>query len=162
MSSSYGYGSNGHNKVKASPELLGLVKHILTPVRDCAWPQQPIGSSWLLLLVKFLLCLVIDFIGNMSYMIPGLGEATDVAWAPIATWLAYFLFHGNPSLGGLMFFEEIMPGLDIVPTATIGFLLEHRDNMFIQMTPLGPLLGLVATLMRVQTTEGLRRAGRGA
>ena len=58
---------------------------------------------------KLLICLAIDVIGSSSELIPILGEATDVVYAPIAASI----------LRSLEFAEEILPFTDILPLATI-------------------------------------------
>ena len=75
---------------------------------------------------KLLICILIDLIGMLTYLLPVAGEAGDLAWAPISALLINQLF-GNGFLTGLAFAEELLPGLDIIPTATIAWLLENTD-----------------------------------
>jgi len=75
---------------------------------------------------KLLLSILIDIIGAATYLVPVVGEAGDVAWAPISAYLIYQLY-GNGILSGLAFAEELLPGLDIVPTATIAWVLENTE-----------------------------------
>lgn len=67
--------------------------------------------------------LLIDLVGMSSYTIPGFGEWTDVAYAPLSAWLIYRIYGSrNPraKLGAWVgFAEEILPFTDIVPTATL-------------------------------------------
>jgi len=78
---------------------------------------------WSTLLVS----LAIDFIGSASYLLPLVGEAFDLLWAPLQTVLIIALYEGEnwgyPSLKYVSFFEEALPFTDIVPTATIGWSL---------------------------------------
>lgn len=67
--------------------------------------------------------LAIDFVGSLSYLIPILGEVTDIGWAPIQTILVMAMYETtSPNIMYLSFIEEILPFTDIVPTATLGWL----------------------------------------
>jgi len=77
---------------------------------------------------KLLLCILIDLIGVSSYAVPGLGEATDIAWAPISALLVNYLF-GNGVFTGLALVEELLPGFDIIPTATIAWFVENGKRV---------------------------------
>mmetsp|Transcript_5606 Transcript_5606/g.8614 ORF Transcript_5606/g.8614 Transcript_5606/m.8614 type:complete len:282 (-) Transcript_5606:1512-2357(-) len=72
---------------------------------------------------KLLLCLVIDTIGTSSELVPILGEITDVAWAPIAGFALKSLYSSNV-LFALEFAEEILPFTDILPLATICWIID--------------------------------------
>jgi hypothetical protein len=37
-------------------------------------------------------CIVMDLIGCASYLIPFLGEFSDIIWAPLSGFVFYFLF----------------------------------------------------------------------
>ncbi len=67
------------------------------------------------------LSLLFDAIGMLSFTIPIVGEFTDVIWAPISALLIYKMFKGAEGrIGGMIsFFEEIIPGLDFIPTFTL-------------------------------------------
>uniref|UniRef100_A0A6U9ZMF8 Uncharacterized protein n=1 Tax=Pseudo-nitzschia australis TaxID=44445 RepID=A0A6U9ZMF8_9STRA len=77
--------------------------------------------------LKLLVCILIDFIGVASFAAPGLGEATDVGWAPISAFLVNYLF-GNGLFTALALVEELSPGFDFVPTATIAWFLENSNR----------------------------------
>lgn len=70
---------------------------------------------------KLILCLLLDFVGYLSYVVPFFGEFTDVIWAPISAFLITRMFKGTiGKVGGVFaFIEEIIPGLDFIPTFTI-------------------------------------------
>ena len=70
---------------------------------------------------SLLLCILLDLIGCASYALPGLGELGDILWAPISALIFYRLFGGwKGAFGGLFnFVEEILPGLDFIPSFTI-------------------------------------------
>lgn len=65
--------------------------------------------------------LLFDAMGMISYAIPGIGEFSDVIWAPISGWLMTRLYKGKigQAAGMVTFVEELIPGLDFVPTFTI-------------------------------------------
>ena len=74
-----------------------------------------------------LLGLLFDGIGMLSLLMPGIGEFTDLIWAPIAGWLMTRMYKGNPGkIAGLIaFIEEIVPGLDIIPSFTLMWLYTY-------------------------------------
>lgn len=71
--------------------------------------------------------LLFDGIGMLSLLMPGIGEFTDLIWAPIAGWLMTRMYKGNPGkIAGLIaFIEEIVPGLDIIPSFTLMWLYTY-------------------------------------
>merc|ERR1719330_1769940 len=75
------------------------------------------------MLVKLIACLGLDLMGDATYFVPGLGEGLDVAWAP-AQAIALKMMFRYTALPALGFTEEILPGTDIMPSATLGWLLE--------------------------------------
>ncbi|WP_297691537.1 hypothetical protein [uncultured Eudoraea sp.] len=68
-----------------------------------------------------------DGIGMLSLLIPGIGEFTDLIWAPIAGWLMTRMYKGNPGkiAGFIAFIEEIVPGLDVIPSFTLMWLYTY-------------------------------------
>ena len=71
--------------------------------------------------------LLFDAIGMLSFLIPGIGEFSDVIWAPIAGWLMTRIYKGKAgqAAGIITFIEELIPGLDIIPTFTIMWLYTY-------------------------------------
>jgi hypothetical protein len=72
-----------------------------------------------------------DVLGMASYAIPFFGEFFDIIWAPVSALIYWRLFGGVKGFfgGAFNFFEEIMPGLDIIPTFTITwFMRYYRRN----------------------------------
>ncbi|MBD0333253.1 MAG: hypothetical protein ICV66_11415 [Chitinophagaceae bacterium] len=71
------------------------------------------------------LCLLMDFLGYASFAIPIFGELLDFIWAPISAIIFWKIFGFRKGFFGGMFnfFEEIMPGLDFIPTFTINWML---------------------------------------
>ena len=111
---------------------------------------------------KLFLSLVIDVIGMATYAVPVVGEAGDIGWAPISAYLIYQLY-GNGLISGLAFAEELLPGLDIIPTATIAWVLENTEfgQGFAQKAPTSdaaPPPNVPWEEMRKPRDDGMRRA----
>lgn len=79
--------------------------------------QQPMPS--------LLTCLLFDLIGYASYAVPFFGEFFDLVWAPVSAIIFWKLFGFRKGFfGGVFsFVEELMPGLDFIPTFTINWVL---------------------------------------
>lgn len=75
------------------------------------------------MIVKLIACLGLDLMGDATYFIPGLGEGIDLAYAP-AQAIALKMMFRYSALPALGFVEEILPGTDIIPSATLGWMLE--------------------------------------
>lgn len=75
---------------------------------------------------SLLFCIVMDLIGYASFAIPVLGEFGDIIWAPISAFIFFKTFGGwKGAFGGVFnFVEEILPGLDFIPTFTIAWILQ--------------------------------------
>lgn len=73
-------------------------------------------------------CIIMDAIGYLSFAIPGVGEFSDVIWAPISAIIFAKTFGGAKGIFGGMFnfIEEIMPGMDIIPSFTIMWFLTNK------------------------------------
>ncbi len=70
---------------------------------------------------NLVLGLLLDGVGMLSFAIPGVGEFSDVIWAPLAGWLMTRMYKGKigQAAGVVTFVEELVPGLDIIPSFTI-------------------------------------------
>ncbi|GAB3424167.1 hypothetical protein [Niabella aquatica] len=77
---------------------------------------------------SLLFCIIMDAIGMLSFAIPGIGEFSDVIWAPLSAIIFAKTFGGTKGiLGGIFnFIEEAMPGLDIIPSFTIMWVLTNK------------------------------------
>ena len=66
-------------------------------------------------------CIVMDLIGCLSFAVPGIGEFSDVIWAPISAMIFFKSFGGRFGATGavLNFVEEALPFTDFIPTFTI-------------------------------------------
>ena len=73
------------------------------------------------------LSLLFDAVGMLSFVIPGIGEFSDIIWAPVSALLIYKMYRGaEGKIGGMVsFFEEIIPGLDIIPTFTLTWIYKY-------------------------------------
>jgi len=69
------------------------------------------------------ICILLDAVGSISYIIPVVGEWTDIVWAPFSAFLFYKLFGGRLGKTGavISFIEEALPFIDFIPTFTIAY-----------------------------------------
>ncbi len=76
---------------------------------------------------KLALSIFFDAIGYISFLIPGIGEITDVVWAPASAWLMTKLYKGKTGkiAAAISFIEEVMPGIDVIPTFTLMWLYTY-------------------------------------
>jgi len=67
-----------------------------------------------------------DLAGYATYALPFVGELGDIVWAPISAFIFYKTFGGwKGAFGGVFnFVEEILPGLDFIPSFTITWLFQ--------------------------------------
>ncbi len=77
-----------------------------------------------------LLGLLFDGIGMLSFAIPLVGDFSDIIWAPVAGWLMTRMYKGKigRAAGIITFVEEIIPGLDVIPTFTIMWFYTYVFN----------------------------------
>ena len=73
---------------------------------------------------KLMFCICIDILGSVNEAIPLAGEFVDVIYAPIAALLLRQLFAGSNVVALLEFTEEILPFTDVLPLATICWIVE--------------------------------------
>lgn len=69
-----------------------------------------------------LLSILFDGIGMLSFVIPGIGEFSDVIWAPVSVYFITKMYKGTVGKvgGAVSFLEEIgIFGTDIIPTFTL-------------------------------------------
>jgi hypothetical protein len=79
---------------------------------------------------SLLLCVVMDIIGYATYTIPVLGEVADIFWAPVSAFIFFRMFGGwKGAVGGVFnFVEELMPGLDFIPSFTLMWLFRAMKS----------------------------------
>jgi len=72
-------------------------------------------------------CIFMDLIGFISYGIPFFGEVIDFVWAPVSAVIFIKLFGFKKGFfGGIFnFVEELLPGLDFIPTFTIVWFVHY-------------------------------------
>lgn len=82
-------------------------------------------QKWIFLIIS---CFI-DLIGMFTYILPGIGEVFDVIWAPISATLLYAMY-GSWIISIGNFVEELVPGLDFIPTALIAWYIAYgrRNN----------------------------------
>ncbi len=80
---------------------------------------------------SLLFCVLMERIGYASYAIPVLGEFADIVWAPISAFAFYRTFGGTKGIfGGIFnFIEEILPGMDFIPSFTIMWFLQSKKQV---------------------------------
>ncbi|MBE16222.1 MAG: hypothetical protein ABNH00_07595 [Dokdonia sp.] len=73
--------------------------------------------------------LLFDAIGvvTSSWIIPAIGDFSDIAWAPISAWLMTRMYKGTAGkvAGVVAFVEEIVPFVDIIPSFTLMWLYTY-------------------------------------
>ncbi|MFL5741669.1 MAG: hypothetical protein ACJ75B_15695 [Flavisolibacter sp.] len=69
-------------------------------------------------------CLVMDFIGSAVILIPVVGE---IVWAPVSAFIFWRMFGFRKGFfGGIFsFIEELIPGIDFIPTFTIMWFIQY-------------------------------------
>jgi hypothetical protein len=76
------------------------------------------------------MCLVMDILGCVFVMIPIVGPVIEMLFAPISA-LIYFRMFGirRGFFGGIFnFVEELIPGLDFIPTFTISWFVRYAKQ----------------------------------
>lgn len=65
--------------------------------------------------------LLLDGIGMLSFVVPGIGEFSDVIWAPVSGWIMTRIYKGRVGqvAGVIAFVEELLPGFDFIPSFTL-------------------------------------------
>lgn len=76
---------------------------------------------------KLALSLLFDAVGYVSFIIPGLGELIDIAWAPASAYIMTKMYKGNRGkiAAAVTFIEEALPGMDVIPTFTLMWLFTY-------------------------------------
>ena len=74
--------------------------------------------------------LVLDAAGMVTKVLPGIGTVIDLVWAPIAAWQMNKMYPGKQGkmASVIVFVEELIPGLDFIPTFTLMWLYTYVFN----------------------------------
>ena len=69
-----------------------------------------------------------DLIGLATFAVPVIGEFGDLLWAPVSAFIFYKSFGGTKGMVGGMFnfVEELLPGVDFIPTFTIMYFMTRK------------------------------------
>ena len=88
--------------------------------------QEYIGSQSIspTAFLKLVICIAIDLLGDGSFLLPGVGELEDIAWAPVSAYTLQVIF-GSNIITGLDFVKELLPGIDFIPVATLAWFLTY-------------------------------------
>lgn len=84
--------------------------------------------------------LALDAVGMFTMVLPGIGTLIDLFWAPFAAWQMNKMYPGKKGrlASIIVFLEEIIPGLDFIPTFTLmwiyTYLLGGEDHG--ELTPI--------------------------
>ncbi len=78
-------------------------------------------------LLKLIAVIAIDSLGMLSYVLPVLGEISDVFIAPVSALLLFAVFKST-RISALGFAEELIPFTDIIPTGTIFWIRRYVKN----------------------------------
>lgn len=128
-------------KPEPEPQRRNINSSEASSFKSAAKSLPPIsGEAWL----KLVFCIAIDVVSDSSFLLPGIGELEDVAWAPVSALLLKNLF-ASDRVAVAEFVKEILPFTDIIPLATTIWLFE---NVLVD-TPANKLLGI--TSKRVPT-----------
>lgn len=79
---------------------------------------------------KLILGILFDALGFVSFIIPGIGEFSDIVWAPLSGWMMTKLYKGKSGkiAGIISFVEEALPGFDVIPTFTLMWIYTYVFN----------------------------------
>lgn len=73
--------------------------------------------------------LLLDGLGivTSSWVVPLFGDFADVIWAPLSAWIMTKMYKGNAGkiAGAATFIEELLPGIDVIPSFTLMWLYTH-------------------------------------
>ncbi len=76
---------------------------------------------------KLALGILFDAIGMASFTLPLIGEFGDVIWAPLSALIMTRMYKGKTGkiAGFVSLFEELLPGLDFIPTFTLTWIYQY-------------------------------------
>ncbi len=79
---------------------------------------------------RLIIGILFDALGMASFIFPGLFEAIDLAWAPIAAATFFGMYRGLTGIvgGSIVFIEELLPVTDVLPTFTVAWIWVYVIN----------------------------------
>ena len=79
---------------------------------------------------RLLIGILFDLLGIATYLFPAIGEAGDLAWAPIAAATYFAMYKGLTGIigGSFVFIEELFPFTDFIPTFTLTWIWVYKIN----------------------------------
>ncbi len=77
--------------------------------------------------LKLGLSLILDGIGYTSFVIPVVGEFSDIVWAPLSAYIITRMYKGKQGrvAGVIAFTEEALPFVDVLPTFTLMWIYSY-------------------------------------
>lgn len=105
-------------------KLIGTVVEFAGRLPALVEAGGPEGRKW----VKLAICIVIDLVGSGSLAVPIFGDVLDLATAPVTATMLQALF-GSSLVTFAGFAEEILPGTDGIPTATLAWIAENNGYL---------------------------------
>ena len=72
--------------------------------------------------------ILLDGIGMLSFVIPVIGEFSDIVWAPLSAFIIYKMYNGiEGKIGGIIsLIEEAgILGTDFIPTYTLTWIYKY-------------------------------------
>jgi hypothetical protein len=99
--------------------IISLVKRTPTVVTKTEKPLPSLAT-----------CIALDLVGYASFAVPFFGELIDLIWAPVSAVIYWRLFGFKKGFfgGWFSFLEELMPGLDFIPTFTITWFVQYAKQ----------------------------------
>ena len=77
---------------------------------------------------KLAVSILLDIVGMLSFIIPGIGEFSDIIWAPLSAYIILKMYKGNfAKVASVISFGEEAGffGTDIIPTFTLCWIYEE-------------------------------------
>ena len=108
-------------------------------------------------LSKLLICVFIDTIGSSSILLPLIGDASDVLWAPTAGLLLRYLFYNSNVILIFEFAEEILPFTDIIPLATLCWIIDtyFRETDIAKLLQLGAYSSSSSSVSEIDRSDAI-------
>jgi hypothetical protein len=78
--------------------------------------------------IRLACCVTIDLVGSGSLAVPLFGDALDLITAPLCALLIHQIF-GSTLVTSASLAEEILPGTDAIPTATLAWLAQNAGYL---------------------------------